>query len=303
MRLGVDYGGTNLKMGMFDESGAEIRFREDRLEPFTRGGDVASNIVDHLRAFAGADRPASVGFASKGLVNRSQGIIEQDIGAGSLIAGVPLGQLLSHAFGVPVVLENDARAYAWGEWRFGAGRGSRLLVCMTFGTGVGAAVIADGRPYEGTDPAGGLLGGHLTIDRNGPPCPCGNRGCLERYCSATAMHEVVSRRHPELETRGRDALESFFAAADKGPSPYRETLEEFQDAMALGIVNVIHAYGPDAVVLGGGLMLSGGVFLPGVQHRVDRMAWTFPRGKIRLRTAALGNRAAAMGVAFHPELA
>ena len=227
--------------------------------------------------------------------------MEEDIGAGSLLAGQPLRDAFSRALGFPFFVENDARAYAWGEWKFGAGRGSKVMVCMTLGTGLGCALVVNQKPYEGSDPLGGILGGHISIDRNGKPCPCGNRGCLEMYCSATAFSERVIAAHPELAGSDR-VLPQFFADLSTGKSGYQQILAEFQDDLAIGIVNVIHAYGPDTVVLGGGVMNSHQQILPGLIERVHQMAWTFPRKKIKLYPAELGNKAAAIGVAFHPRL-
>jgi glucokinase len=116
------------------------------------------------------------------------------------------------------------------------------------------------------------------------------------------MHALVKARHPDLASRPGDLLGNFFAAADREGGELTRTLDEFLDALAIGIVNVVHAYGPDTVVLGGGLMQSSGVILPPLIQRVQRRAWTVPRGSIRLAAASLGNRAAALGVAFHPGL-
>jgi glucokinase len=199
------------------------------------------------------------------------------------------------------MIENDARSYAWGEWLFGAGRGARTMVCMTVGTGVGCAVVVDGHPYRGGNPVGGLLGGHISIDRSGPPCACGSRGCLELFCSATALRQQILDRHRDLDQLSEDVIEQFFDRIRQGDLQYSELFEEFIGNLALGVVNVIHAYGPDVVVLGGGVMKSADVILPSLIEHVNRMAWTFPRGSVGIHPALLGNRAAAVGVAFFPQ--
>jgi glucokinase len=172
---------------------------------------------------------------------------------------------------------------------------------MTLGTGLGCALVADGIPYEGSNLLGGILGGHISIDRNGIECPCGNRGCLERYCSATAFKERVVKAHPEFEKES-EILPNFFHALKQNQNKYQETLNAFQEDLAIGIVNVIHAYGPDVIVLGGGVMNSSEQILPGLIELVHKRAWTFPRDNVKLYPAELGNKAAALGVAFHPRL-
>ncbi len=120
--------------------------------------------------------------------------------------------------------ENDARAYAWGEYKFGAGRGSKAMVCMTLGTGYGCALIADSKPYCGSDSSGGLLGGHISIDRNGPECSCGNKGCLEGYCSATALTKKVIESHSDISS-STEVL-SGFSRVKSGNAEYLKTFNQ-----------------------------------------------------------------------------
>ena len=200
-RFGMDYGGTNVKAGVFGEDGTALVFREQPLADVASGGALLENLLALARDVARGYPLEGGGLAIKGLVNSERGVVEEDVGAGSWLAGIDLRAAFSSALGAPWVIENDARSYAWGEWMFGAGRGAQTMVCMTLGTGVGCSVVAGGRPYRGGSQFGALLGGHLTIDRNGPPCPCGNRGCLELYCSATALHQQVrwASRHPSRD--------------------------------------------------------------------------------------------------------
>ncbi len=300
MRFGMDFGGTNLKAGVFTEAGESVVFEQTPLRTHRRGDLLENLIVYALRLSGGYDLEAG-GLAIKGLVDPEAGRVVEDIGEGSLLAGADLGSAFGQALGVPFAVENDARAYAWGEWRFGAGRGTEVMACLTLGTGVGGALVAHGAPYVGADPLGGILGGHLSIDRHGPRCPCGSRGCLELFCSATAFKAHLREAHPDL-IGGTDILPRFFDAVRDEGTPYRATLDAYLDDLALGIVNVIHAFGPDLVVLGGGVMKSADLLLPGLNERVGDRAWTVPRGRVRVVAAELGNRAAALGAAFHPSL-
>lgn len=300
MRFGMDYGGTNVKVGIFTEAGEAVVFEQAPLRAFTEG-DLLTKLVRHGQAVAEGHALAAGGLAIKGLVDTATGRVVDDIGEGALLAGNDLRGAFGDALGIPFAVENDARAYAWGEWRFGAGRGAEVLACLTLGTGVGGALISHGAPYVGADALSGILGGHLSIDRHGPECPCGHRGCLELFCSATALAARVREAHPDLGDR--DPLPAFFTATRPQGSPYRVTLDAYLDDLALGVVNIIHAYGPDRVVLGGGVMNSADLILPGLSDRVLARAWTVPRGRVDLVAAALGDRAAALGAAFHPDLA
>ena len=305
MRFGMDYGGTNVKAGLFAEDGGVVAFEQAPLRTFTEG-DLLANLVEHaLRVAGGADLTAG-GLAIKGLVDPGAGRVVEDIGEGSLLAGRDLRAAFGEALGVPFAVENDARAYAWGEWRFGAGRGTGVMACVTLGTGLGCALVAHGAPYAGADPLGGILGGHLSIDRHGPECPCGQRGCAELFCSATALAARVRDAHPGLAAadaaRDADPLLAFFGAVRDGDAAARATLGAYLDDLAIAVVNVVHAYGPERVVLGGGVMRSADLVLPGLTERVHARAWTVPRRSVGLAAAALGNRAAALGAAFHPSL-
>jgi glucokinase len=297
----MDYGGTNIKAGVFRADGTVLEFREQPLADVAAGGALLENLLTLARNVFGGYAVEAGGFAIKGLVNGPEGRVHDDIGAGSMLSGIDLRSAFSRALGVPWVIENDARSYAWGEWLFGAGRGANTMVCMTLGTGIGCAVVVDGTPYRGGGQLGGLLGGHLSIDRNGPMCACGSRGCLELFCSATALRRQILSRRSDVSQSSSDVIAEFFGQVRRGDHHDLNVFDEFINNLALGVVNVIHAYGPDVVVLGGGIMKSADVILPPLTERVHRMAWTFPRGSVMIRPSQLGNRAAAAGVAFFPQ--
>jgi glucokinase len=272
----MDFGGTNLKAGVFEEDGHVLVLQKKPLAECFASGTILHSLIAFAEEVMHGRSVVAGGFAVKGLVDCDTGTVHEDIGAGSLLAHIPLRKKFSEHFGVPFAVDNDARAYAWGEWRFGAGRGAKTMVCMTIGTGLGCAVVADGTPYTGANQYGGLLGGHLSIDRNGPVCPCGQRGCLELYCSATALRQRVTESHPELRERTGDLLESFFAGVRNHAPGYAPTVEAFLKDLAAGIVNIVHAYNPDVVILGGGVLKSADVLLPPLTALVHQGAWTFP---------------------------
>lgn len=297
MRFGIDYGGTNIKSGIFEEDGSKISFQEKKLSELSETGNLLNNLIAYAREVIGDNKIQSGGIAIKGLVNTETGMVEEDIGAGQLLAGINLKKAFSHKLGFPFTIENDARAYAWGEYKFGAGKGSKSMVCMTLGTGLGCSLITDDKPFSGADSLGGLLGGHISIDKNGPECVCGNKGCLELYCSATALNKKVKEKLNALQNF-EDALPVFFKQVKNGNSEYKLIFDEFINDLSIGVVNVIHAYGPDVVVIGGGVMNSADIILPPLTELVHKRAWTYPKNKVQIKSSLLGNNAAALGVAF-----
>jgi len=299
MRFGMDYGGTNLKAGIFTESGEAVNFVEEKLIKFTEKGDLLANLLEFAKKFIGSHRMQSGGFAIKGLVDTNKGIVLDDIGAGNLLAGRDLQKIFEQELQIPFVIDNDARAYMLGEWKFGAGRDTSSMVCMTLGTGLGCSVISQNVPYYGSDVLGGLLGGHISIDRNGPQCVCGQKGCLELYCSATALNKSVKKTLPQLQVY-EDSLPHFFQLVANKDEKAEDIFIKFIDDLSVGIVNIIHAFNPELVVIGGGVMSSKELILPPLIEKVHQRAWTYPRNKVQIKAAELENKAAPLGIAFHP---
>ncbi len=303
MRLAIDFGGTNIKIGLLDDQAAFLDRKDVPLADFPPGKAFFPDFLDYLEHYLNGRSPEFIGMATKGGVRLDTAEVSSDIGAGQYLIGAELRKHFESRFKALFYLDNDARAYALGEYSFGAGRGSNTLLCMTLGTGVGSALVHNGMPYATSDPVGGLLGGHISIDRQGIPCSCGNKGCLEGYVSATALLKMIDKNHPELLNGDTDPIAAFFEAGAREPeSLIGKHVSAFQNDLTLGLVNIIHAYSPDRIVIGGGVARSASVFLPRVVEMVSKMAWTSPRGATRIIASELGDNAALLGMAFHPLL-
>jgi glucokinase len=199
------------------------------------------------------------------------------------------------AFHLPIVLENDARASLMGEHASGAASGFADVLMLTLGTGIGCAVFANGQPYRTSQAQGGNLGGHVVVSLNGRACTCGAIGCMESEASTWALAYVV-KEWPRIEssTLSKEAVVNYkilFDHAAQGDEIARNVLERCIRVWCAGIVGLIHCYGPEIVVLGGGVMQSAARILPPVREYVSRYAWT-PSGKVKIQAAQLGNQAA-----------
>ncbi len=296
MRIGIDFGGTNIKMGLFAEDGTADKFASVAVADLAASGDLLNAFLDSAAKFAAGVQLRSGGLAMKGVVDRVNGTLINDMGIANVFAGVNVRSCFAERLGVPFFFENDARAYAVGEWKFGAGKAFNSVIVMTLGTGVGCGVIMDGRLLVSESPTTGLLGGHISIDRNGPVCPCGLRGCLELYCSAAQFEKQVLSAFPELESEALP-LKAFFDRAAAQPA-YGLLLQEFQENLSIGIVNVMNAYGINNFILGGGLMKSHHVILPQLVNLVKQHAWLVPGVEVRILPAQLEDQAACIGAAF-----
>jgi glucokinase len=298
--LAFDLGGTRIKAGIVrgaTVSSLLIEATNDARD----GADVLAGLLRLGRRLGDEHAVAAVGISVKGIIDAQRGVIldvkERLVG----LIGRPLAAIVARELGRPVV-ENDARMYALGEWRHGAGRRSDNMVCLTLGTGVGSGVVVGGRLLRGPRGVGGILAGHVGVQSDGPVCTCGNAGCLE------ALIGTAGFLHLAAEALARDPAQSalrhapltaqrIFEVAAAGDAPAHALAQRFATYLGAGIVTAIHAYDPDVVVLGGGVMHSFAPFLPDVQAYVDAHAWTVPRGRVRVVPAALGDAAALIGVA------
>jgi glucokinase len=200
--------------------------------------------------------------------------------------------------GLPLLIENDARMALLGEWQAGAGRGSNDLVMVTLGTGVGTAALIEGRVVRGKHGQSGVLGGHLTVQQNGRRCVCGNRGCVEAEASTFAL--------PALAADAPDFSRSALRHAEKIDFPTVFHLARDADACAVSlksraievwsslIVNMIHAYDPERIIVGGGIAAGAAEFLPELERGVLDRAHT-PWGRVSIVLGELGDAAALFG--------
>lgn len=201
-------------------------------------------------------------------------------------------------FELPLRMENDARLALLGEWYAGAAEGCDDVVMITLGTGIGGAAMCQGRLLRGKHSQAGCLGGHLPVDFEGRTCSCGAVGCAEAEASSVSLPDVC-RSHPHfssspLATESLITFETLFQHLVQGDSVAQDVADRCLRVWAANIVGLIHAYDPELVIVGGGVMKSATHILPFLRTYVERHAWT-PWGKVRVAGAKLGNNAALLG--------
>ena len=188
-KAGVDLGGTNIAVGIINENNEIIARARTKTALPRPAVDILTDMADCVKkacesAGITLDQLDGVGIGTPGSVDRENGIILYANNLG--FDKVPAGEILFEQLGRPIYLENDANCAALGEFYAGAGRGSKRFITVTLGTGVGGGIIHNGKIYHGSNGMGGEVG-HMTVQMNGEPCPCGNVGCWEQYASATAL--------------------------------------------------------------------------------------------------------------------
>ena len=306
--VGVDLGGTKI-FSLVATAEGEVPGEDRCLTHAEEGRDaVIGRLVDSVRrAMAQANvttgEIAGIGIATPGPCDPKRGVVT---GPPNLPGwrNVPLTQLVSDAMGVPVLLENDAGAAAYGELRFGAGQGCRHLVYVTLGTGIGGGIIIDGRIYGGASGAAGEVG-HLVIVEDGPLCGCGNRGCVEALASGLAIAReaaaaVRGGRSPMLAELVGDApstAELVHQAAMRGDDASREIIERAGQYLGLGLVGLLSCFNPEALILGGGLLGLGDLYLGPAIRMAREGAFDQIVADVRITEAKLGERAGALGAA------
>ncbi|HYY77498.1 MAG TPA: ROK family protein [Gaiellaceae bacterium] len=299
--IAVDLGGTKLLAGLVDREGVALR-RTVRPTDLS-GEDALLDQIEQAIGEVGSDGFGALGVGIPSTIDQRTGRAVSSVNIP--LAGVDLREQLHRRFGVPVMIENDANAAALAEHRLGAGRGTRHMVMLTLGTGVGGGLILDGRLYRGAVGAAGELG-HITIDVDGPPCQgaCPGRGHLEALASGTAadvLVERLARERPDGDlgraaSAGRpvDARLAVELAAE-GPGDAREALEQVGLLLGAGIASYVNVFNPELVVLGGGFARAGDLLFEPARRVVAERALTPARDLVRIVPALLGVEAGLIG--------
>jgi glucokinase len=317
--LGIDFGGTKVLAGVVDlESGSVLATAKKK----TNAADTAEQLMDRLfavgadaieKAGVNASYLRGIGVGLAGQVDTDRGIL---LGAPNLsqsTVNLPMAEMLSAHFGIPARLRNDVQVAALGEAAFGAGKDHAEFVCVFVGTGIGGAMVRDGRLVSGAAGAAGEIG-HIVIDANGRLCGCGGRGHLEAYASRTAITRAVVG---EIR-RGRQsvlaALVGDMKAVDSGASAIRsgelakaiaahdqlaiDIVNEAGVYLGYGLASVINLLNPERVILGGGVIEAIGPLFQLAERTARREALAISAQSVEIVPAGLGDNAGMVGAAL-----
>lgn len=306
--LGVDLGGTKIKLALVDGTGRILSDR--RLATDTAGGakGVREQIVSAGRELLGAAATAPVGLgvgvagqvrAADGLVRFAPNLDWHD---------VPFGRELEQALELPTTVVNDVRAATWGEWLFGAGNQCDDLVCLFVGTGIGGGIVSGGRVLAGSSNSAGEVG-HMTVDLSGPPCHCENHGCLEalaggwaiarRAREAVGADPIAGATLSRLAAERGSELNAAVVAAGVGDGDplARRIVDEVSRALVAGCAGLVNAFNPRRLILGGGVIEG----LPELVGRIDegvrQRALAVACEELEVVAASLGGDAGVVGAA------
>jgi glucokinase len=299
--IALDLGGTKLLSGVLNDEGVVER-RVVRATDTSSQDALLAEIDSAVEELIGDDIGA-IGIGIPSLIDQRHG--EAVVSVNVPLEGMPLREHFEERFTLPAAIENDANAAALAEQRYGAGRGSRHMVMLTLGTGIGGGLILDGRLYRGSTGAGAELG-HVTIDLDGPPCQgtCPGRGHLEALASGTAadaMAREQAAKNPDgdlgraaAEGKEVDAVLAVELAA-AGPGDARDVLDHVGFHLGIGIASFVNVFNPELVVLGGGFARAGDLLFEPARKVVAEQALRPARDQVRIVPALLGVEAGLIG--------
>jgi glucokinase len=304
--VGIDVGGTKIMSGLSDTSGRILRHTTLPTEA-QQGRDVVIERIERVarEVMSGVDhsRIIGVGIGAPGPIDPFSGTLYSPPNLLDM-DGVPLREIMRQRLGLPVYLANDANAAAVGEYLFGVREQVRNMIYITISTGVGGGIIIDGKLFVGARGMGGEVG-HMTIEAEGPRCNCGNIGCLEVLASGTA----IARYGAALVAEGRAPILSELAkqrsayvtarlvqeAAERGERESQAIIARVGFYMGVGIVNLLHLFNPQLVIIGGGVSHLGALLFDPIRRTVAERAIPAIADGVEILPAHLGDQVGLLG--------
>lgn len=247
IRAGIDIGGTKINIGLVDEGNQLIYAKKLRVADITEPVSAIGAVIDSLLASAGRRRDELV-FCGIGIPGTVSSDGRKILKAPNIrILPADFADRMEKAFGIPCRMVQDSRAAAWGEFKAGAARGMRSVICVTLGTGIGTGIVLDGKIYNGALGCAGEMG-HLPVVENGRPCGCGRRGCLEKYAAGLGLDMTAAEILGEEST-----ADTLFASARAGNADAEKAIREAVIFLGRALVAEINLLSPDCLLLSGGL--------------------------------------------------
>ncbi len=293
--LGIDIGGTNIKLGIIDHAGRIIArsrlvtkaFVSHPTQLIQALADAAALLIQ--KNTKGAHAIKGIGIGLPGLVDPCGGVV-------IFLPNVPgwknifLRKKLEALLGIPVFLDNDVNVITLAEWRFGAGIGADHMIGMTLGTGVGAGLILNGALYRGPGFAAGELG-HVPINLQGPKCNCPSFACLESYVGNARLQEKAAK----VFRRKNISLEEVFALAQAGDQRAVRFWDETGDYIGSALVGIVNVLNPQRIIIGGGVSNNARFLFPAIRRQIRQRAMPVQAKMAKVVRAALGDDAGLIG--------
>ena len=278
--LGIDIGGTAVKLGIVDEAGAVLAKAEESVSFDGYRTPILTTVLKAAQVFLAdrnipAESLAGIGVSATGQIDSRKGIVAGTCGNLPNYIGAPIKAELEKTFGLPVTVANDAN-------------------CMTLGTGVGGGILTGGRLLEGARGLGGELGHYRTHALDGVDCTCGAKGCWERYAATTALVRAAQEKDPAWKD-GR----AIFAAAEAGDKTVLALLDAWTDEIAQGLAGMVHIFNPQLILIGGGVSAQQKLLIEPITEKVKASVMPAFAEGLEIRAAQLHNDAGMVGAVYY----
>lgn len=317
--IGIDLGGTYIKAGLVTDAGESLGGWKEPTRASSGPGGVMDALLSVTRKILNSrelrqrrenqkSELVGIGIGSPGIIDPHHGVVRKATANLPGWEGTEIGPIFEGEFRLKAHLDNDANAYVWGEYWFGAGRGKTLktLLGLTLGTGVGGGVVIGGRILHGAHGCGGELG-HIVVSEHDDSriCSCGLHGCLESYASASGVvhtAKTLANEYPESLlgkhlTKNELTAELIHQAALKNDALALKTIERTAHYLGRGLAGLVCCFDPDLVVLGGGVANMGALLFDRVQKIVQERVWFSSLVGLQITPARLGGDGGYKGAA------
>ena len=311
-RIGIDVGGTNVKIALVDDNGKIIY--SNSVPTYAKMGYeyTVNNIKQAIKDLMKETNTTpsdieGIGFDFPGQVDCKTGVVKLAPNIPGWV-NVPIAQMIEDEFHIPTRIDNDVRCAALGELKFGAGKGCENFICITVGTGIGSGIVINGKVVRGATNAAGELG-HIKLQMNGGPiCGCGDTGCLEAFASGPAIVAMAqeyikggkSTKFREMAAAEGGEITPYMVAkaAEEGDPVAKRIFEIVGEYIGIGLTSVINLLNPEKVIIGGGVAESGELLLAPIRKTIKERAMVVAGNAVEIVPAQLGNSAGVIGASM-----
>ena len=308
-RIGIDVGGTNVKIALVNEKGNIIYSNSIPTRAEMGYEYTINNMKEAIRELlkethTDAKSIEGMGFGFPGQIDCQKGIVRLAPNIPGWV-DVPIAEIMEKEFGIPTRVDNDVRCAALGELNYGAGIGCENLICITVGTGIGSGLIVNGKLVRGASNAAGEIG-HIKLDINeGPLCGCGDRGCLEAYASgpsivAMAEEYIKGGKSTKYRELANPDITPYIVseAAKQGDAVAKRIFTIIGGYIGVGLASVVNLLNPEKIIIGGGVAAAGDLLLDPIKETLIKRAMPIAGSAVEIVPAQLGNSAGVIGASL-----
>ncbi|MEI7475232.1 MAG: ROK family protein [bacterium] len=309
-RIGVDLGGTNVKIAIVDEKG-HIAYSSSEPTRAEMGYKYTiQNIINLIKTSLketdiSKDAIGGIGVGCPGQIDSENGIVRLLPNIPGWV-NVPLTDIMEEEFGIKTCVDNDVRCATLGEMAFGAGKGLKNIICITVGTGIGSGIVVNGKLARGASGTAGEIGHMMLQDHMGPICGCGNTGCLEALASGPTIVQMAneylmsgkSTKFRELAVNTPISPRIVAEAAEMGDQVAKRIFEINGYWIGIGMANLVNILNPEAIIVGGGVAQAGDLLLEPIRKVIKERALSIPGEAVKVVAAELGESAGIIGASL-----